>query len=155
MALTSQFNSYWNVIFGNDSVYQILWFLRTIRTGHFKNIRNGSERFGAFGICSCAAVTKSIIIIYRQTTAIIVKIAFQFETLALFIWFWKFKIYFRPWYFKPIFEKFFWNISEKFLKKYGIHWFKKNAKFWIINVSLANVTWFSMSDQFMFTSFMF
>ena len=148
MALTSQFNSYWNVIFGNDSVYQILWFLRTIRTGHFKNIRNGSERFGAFGICSCAAVSQSIIIIYRQTTAIIVKIAFQFETLALFIWFLKFKI-------KFIFDlKKFRSSFCNFWKIFGFLIFL-NAKFWVINVSLANVTWFSMSDQFMFTSFMF
>jgi len=32
---------------------------------------------------------------------------------------------------------------------------KNKIQFWKINVGLANVTWFSMSDQFMFTSFMF
>ena len=32
---------------------------------------------------------------------------------------------------------------------------ENKIQFWKINVGLANVTWFSMSDQFMFTSFMF
>ena len=32
---------------------------------------------------------------------------------------------------------------------------ENKIQFWKINVDQANVTWFSMSDQFMFTSFMF